>query len=109
MAGRKPGTPKTGGRQKGTPNKATPVKEAAAAYTEEAIATLAEIMVDKSKPAAARAMAANSLLDRAHGKPQQTVQMDATVRQLTDMDDAELAAIASGSSYRASGAPEVTH
>ena len=31
MAGRKPGTPKTGGRTKGTPNKASVAKEAAIA------------------------------------------------------------------------------
>jgi D-serine deaminase-like pyridoxal phosphate-dependent protein len=74
MAGRKPGTPKTGGRKKGVPNKATAdVKAAAAVYTQEALLTLAEIMTDPERPAAARVAAANSLLDRAHGKPAQAI------------------------------------
>lgn len=74
MAGRKPGTPKTGGRKKGVPNKATAeVKVAAAVYTPKALLTLASIMQDDSQPAAARVSAANSLLDRAHGKPAQAI------------------------------------
>ncbi|UAB76974.1 hypothetical protein INR77_08950 [Erythrobacter sp. SCSIO 43205] len=74
MSGRKPGTPKTGGRKKGTPNKATAeVKAAAAKYSPSALKTLAEIMADVEQPAAARVSAANSLLDRAHGKPAQAI------------------------------------
>lgn len=66
---------KTGGRQKGTPNKATAdVKEAARAFTADAISTLAEIMRGEEQPAAARVAAANALLDRGHGKPQQKLE-----------------------------------
>ena len=65
------------GRRKGTPNKATAdVKEAASVYTASAVAILAEIMQDPEHPAAARVSAANALLDRAHGKPKQTVDVD---------------------------------
>jgi hypothetical protein len=71
---------KTGGRQKGTPNKATAdVKEAAQAFTADAISTLAEIMKSPEHPAAARVSAASALLDRGHGKPKQSVDLDANV------------------------------
>lgn len=74
------GLPKTGGRQKGSANKITAdVKEAAAFYTTEAIATLAGIMGDKEEAAPARVAAARELLDRAHGKPKQSVDVDANV------------------------------
>lgn len=64
---------KTGGRRKGTPNKATAdVKALAQQYGREAVDTLAEIMRggDSDK---ARAAAANALLDRGYGKPVQAV------------------------------------
>lgn len=60
------------GRPKGVPNKATViVKEAAQAFTADAISTLADIMRSPEHPAAARVSAANALLDRGHGKPKQ--------------------------------------
>ena len=43
--------------------------EMAAAFTPAALRTLAEIMQDRQATATARVAAANSLLDRAHGKP----------------------------------------
>ena len=59
---------KTGGREAGTPNKATAsIREAAQQYTETAIQTLVEVMSDETAPHAARVAAANSLLDRGHG------------------------------------------
>ena len=62
---------KTGGRKAGTRNKTTAdVKAVAATYTTTAIEMLAEIMQDDTAPPAARVSAANSLLDRACGKPQ---------------------------------------
>lgn len=61
--------PKTGGRQKGTPNKATrEIKEIAQEYTLTAIRALAEI-AENGDSDAARVSAANALLDRAYGKP----------------------------------------
>jgi hypothetical protein len=63
-----------GGRQKGTPNKATAeVKEAARAYTADAINTLAQIM-KAGESEAARVAAANAILDRGYGKPKQSVE-----------------------------------
>ncbi|MCF4166347.1 hypothetical protein L2U69_11885 [Zavarzinia compransoris] len=68
-AGRKPGGPRTGGRQKGTPNKVTAdVRAAAQKYTTQALDTLAAIMNDPTKAEAARVSAAKELLDRGHGK-----------------------------------------
>ena len=67
--------PKTGGRQRGTPNKATAdVKAVAATYTTAALETLAEIMQDGTAPHSARVSAANALLDRAVGKPRQEIE-----------------------------------
>lgn len=64
---------KTGGRQKGTPNKATAdVKEAAQAYTTEAIEALAVIM-RQSESDAAKVAAIKEILDRGHGKAKQAV------------------------------------
>ena len=67
--------PKTGGRQRGTPNKATAdVKAVAGSYTTAALETLAEIMQDGTAPHSARVAAANALLDRAVGKPRQELE-----------------------------------
>lgn len=73
--GRPKGLPKTGGRKKGTPNKATrAVKEIAGEYTEQAIETLVSIMAGgEGITATAQVAAVKELLDRAHGKPTQSV------------------------------------
>jgi len=69
---------KTGGRQKGTPNKATAdVKQAAQQYTAEAIEALATIMRDSDSDAA-KVAAIKEILDRGHGKSKQVV--DAEVK-----------------------------
>ena len=61
--------PKYGGRQKGTPNKATAtIREIAGQYTQEAIDTLVNVMRNGETMAVKRA-AANDLLDRGYGKP----------------------------------------
>ena len=61
---------KTGGRKAGTPNKSTSsIKETAGAYSSEAVLVLVDLMRDESTPPPTRLAAANSLLDRAHGKP----------------------------------------
>jgi len=74
------------GRPKGAVNKATAdIREAAQQYTDQALAVLVEVMTTGDS-AAARVAAANSVLDRAHGKPGQTVDIDAklnaTVRRI---------------------------
>jgi hypothetical protein len=72
---------KTGGRQAGSLNKATvDVKEAAQAFTADAINTLASIMKANEQPAAARVAAASALLDRGYGKPKQSLDVAATVQ-----------------------------
>ena len=76
MADGRGGARSGAGRPAGVRNKLTKAKkqtltEMAGRYTEQALATLAEIMTDEESPAAARVTAANSLLDRGHGKPVQ--------------------------------------
>lgn len=76
MGGKRPGA----GRKPGSPNKATAtVKEAAQVYTDEALKVLATIMKDVKQPAAARVTAASAILDRGHGKPKQSLDIDANV------------------------------
>lgn len=65
---------KTGGRAKGTPNKATAdIKAAASQYGERALQTLVDIATT-GESEAARVAAANAILDRAYGKPKQSVE-----------------------------------
>lgn len=74
MAGRPKGTPRTGGRKAGTPNKATAdIKAAASLHGPSMIIVLAEIAKDDEHPPAARVAAAVALLDRGFGKPAQAI------------------------------------
>ncbi|MCL2658064.1 MAG: hypothetical protein FWD62_11745 [Betaproteobacteria bacterium] len=67
---------KTGGRKAGTANIATrEIKALASPHGPGAVAVLADIMNDESAPPAARISAANALLDRGFGKPQQAVEV----------------------------------
>lgn len=62
------GTPRTGGRQKGTPNKATAeVKSIAREYGADVIARLAKIALH-SKNEVAAISAGKELLDRGYGR-----------------------------------------
>lgn len=64
---------KTGGRQAGTPNKATQeLKDLARAHTAAAVTELARLSVS-AESETARVAAINSLLDRGHGKPAQSI------------------------------------
>ncbi len=67
------------------------VKALAKAESETAIRTLVDVMKDAKAPPAARVGAANSILDRGWGKPQQTV--EANVNVYDRMSDEELRAI----------------
>ncbi|NBV79434.1 MAG: hypothetical protein EBR62_06165 [Verrucomicrobia bacterium] len=59
-------------------NRATAdIRAAAQVYTEDALATLAQIM-KAGESEAARVAAANSILDRGFGKPRQSMDVDAT-------------------------------
>jgi len=66
---------KTGGRVKGSPNKATlQIKELARVHAEEAIRTLAELLTT-AESEQARIAAAKELLDRGFGRPMQAVEV----------------------------------
>jgi hypothetical protein len=82
-----------GGRRKHTMEELRAMKDvrtAAKEYTLEAIKTLVEIMRDTECGRQARIMAANSLLDRGHGKPTQTIAGDPD-KPLTLMQIVEVA------------------
>lgn len=67
------------GRKQGSVNKVKlELREAAREYSQAALATLVEIMNDTDAPHAARISAANILLDRGHGKPTQSFDVDHT-------------------------------
>lgn len=69
-----------GGRQKGTPNKATAdIRDAAQQYSEQALQVLVSVATS-SESDAARVAAANAILDRAHGKPTQALDIDANIK-----------------------------
>ena len=80
------------GRPSGSTNKSSPeqsqrLSELAKAYTEEALETLVDVAIN-GRTDAARVSAANSLLDRAYGKPavkqeQEIVDLPPVVIQLT--------------------------
>jgi len=73
------GQPKTGGRQKGTPNKVTAdVRALAQDYGKEAIEKLAKLMADGESEQVQLA-AARELLDRGYGKPTQVLGSDPEV------------------------------
>lgn len=64
---------KTGGRQKGTPNKATAeIKALAGKHTLTVVNELARLAT-KAESEAARVAAIKELLDRAYGKPAQAL------------------------------------
>lgn len=67
---------KTGGRQKGTPNKVARIDIAKAAriYSLRALEVIIDVMQDEEESGATRLAAANALLDRAHGKAKQTTE-----------------------------------
>lgn len=61
------------GNPKGRPPIIREVQELAKTYTEDAIATLYEIMTDSRINGSARVQAATQLLDRGWGRPKQSV------------------------------------
>ena len=79
-----------GGRQKIVDKKmVSDIRELARSHSLEAIETLVSVMQDGKASPGARLTAANSLLDRAWGKPQQSI--EATVTTTFDgMTDDEL-------------------
>ena len=82
-----------GGRQKGTPNKATAeVKVLAQKYAPAAIEELGRLSTG-AESEAARVAASKEILDRAYGKPMQPVVADIDLRdgrKVSELSDAEL-------------------
>ncbi len=75
---------KTGGRQKGSRNKATrAIKEIAGDYSDEAVDTLVKHM--RGEDARVSFAAAQELLNRAHGKPTTHIEADITTRSVMRM------------------------
>jgi hypothetical protein len=78
---------KTGGRVKGTPNKATAeIKDVARQHGPQAIAVLARLMVE-AESEQARVAAANAILDRGYGKPSQHIDANVNVTAQEDALD----------------------
>jgi hypothetical protein len=75
----------------GRPKEVAHVKELARQWTTEAVQTLAVIMKDESAPHSARVKASESLLDRAWGKAEATVNVK-DVRDVRDLSTAEILA-----------------
>ena len=72
-----PGTPRVGGRQKGTPNKATlDIKALAQEHGPELLGILVSLARDDETPHAARVAASKEVLDRGYGKPSQVLGSD---------------------------------
>lgn len=85
------GGAKTGGRQKGTPNKATAeVRALAQEWGEQAISTLGDIMTNNDSSEQARIAAARELLDRGYGKPRQNMELNAAFRGASLVDALKL-------------------
>ena len=74
MAGRKKGTPKTGGRKAGTPNKSSgEIRTTAQQFGGEAFDTVLAIMRSRDAPLQVKLAAAREALDRAYGKAPQAI------------------------------------
>ena len=89
----KAGQDKSGGRIAGTPNRATQLsRQLAMPFVDEAVKALVDVLRDQEAPHAARISAANSILDRAFGKPRQEVEhagdaaqpLEILIRHFTD-------------------------
>jgi hypothetical protein len=78
------------GNPGGRPAVPPELREAARARTLEALETLTTIMRDDKAPAAARVSAATAVLDRAWGKPAQSLQVDDRRREVDEMGTEEL-------------------
>lgn len=73
---------KTGGRQRGTPNKVTAdVRRLADVHSAAAIARLAHLM-ENAASEQAQVAAAKELLDRAHGRPRQAIEASDSSNQV---------------------------
>ncbi len=71
--------------QGSTARQITDVRDLARECTAEAVQTLRSVMLDGKAPASARVAAANSLLDRGHGKAVQHIEAEISVYDSLDL------------------------
>lgn len=106
----KPFKPGQSGNPGGRPKLLAEVQAYAREYSNEAIDGLVEIARSKKSPHAARVAAYNSILDRAWGRPAQSVDVTTNRKSTDEMSDAELMAIAAGAEEEEADATnETTH
>ena len=79
--------PGRSGNPGGRPKIIAHIRDLARQYTEVAIKALVDIVKSKKSPPAARAFAANSLLDRGYGKPTQYVKDEANPFDALSFDE----------------------
>ena len=96
MAAFTPGHDKVGGRKPGSANKTTQLsRQLAMPFADEAMQALVDVLRNPESPAQARIAAANSILDRALGKPRQEVEhsgdaaqpLEILIRHFSDSDE----------------------
>ena len=75
------------------------LRQLASQHTAKAVRTLVELIDSKETPPAAKVAAVRELLDRAHGKPAQSVEIRQN-RDASEYSDADLYAIAGLGSAR---------
>ena len=84
------------GNPGGRPKVVGHVQELARTYTTEAIEALVGVMRDLAAPPAARVTASTAILDRGYGRPAQTIDANLQRKNIDELTDAELIAIAAG-------------
>ena len=73
--------------QGSTAKQITDVRDAARQHTRAAVETLVSVMEDRKAPHSARVAAANSLLDRGHGKAVQHIEAEISVYDSLSFDE----------------------
>ncbi len=89
LANLKKWQPGQSGNPKGMEPGVGHVRELARQHTEESVEKLVEIMRDENAPPSAQGAAANSLLDRGWGRPDQSVTVDNGESLLSILDEIE--------------------
>ena len=93
MAAFTPGHDKVGGRKPGSTNKVTQLsRQLAMPFADEAMQALVDVLRNPESPPQAVVSAANSILDRAFGKPRQEIEhagdaaqpLEILIRHFTD-------------------------
>lgn len=91
----KPFQPGQSGNPSGRAKINPEVKAMASARTEDAINVLTTVMLDKKQPGSTRVQAAVAILDRAHGRPAVSVEMNAKHQYIGE----EIVKVTSASQY----------